>query len=116
MRTDCIGSLREALRHAGLDDQYGSIPPRNMAERLSPQIGNRTSQTGDAFQLSRGGRSAPHGSLSVTAPLLIVVFILALIPSVAAGVFIWVETSRILSIPSCSVNASAKLFAASNRF
>jgi hypothetical protein len=114
MRTDCIGSLREALRHAGLDDQYG-IPPRSMAERLRPQIGNRASQTGDAFQLSRGGR-APHGSLSVTAPLLIVVFILALMPSVAAGVFIWVERSRILSIPPCSVNASTELFAASNRF
>jgi hypothetical protein len=116
MRTDCIGSLREALRSAGLDDQYGGIPPRSMAERLRPPIGNRTSQTGDAFQQSRGRRSAPHGSLSVTAPLFIVVFILALMPSVAAGVFIWVERSRILSIPPCSVNASTELFAASNRF
>ena len=116
MRTDCIGSLREALRHAGLEDQYGSVPPRRMAERLGPQIGNRTSQPGDAFELSRGRRSRPRRGLSATAPLLIGLFILAVMPSVAAGIFIWVERSRIFSIPPCSVKASTELFAASNRF
>src|SRR5512137_2570427 len=107
MHNNCIVSLREALKQAGLDDQPNHVPPRIMAERLRPPSRSRpssvTSHLGEPAR-SRGERPLPaRRTRSMRANILLLAFVVGLIPAVSIGALIWVLTWRGLSASSCQL-------------
>ena len=108
MRTNCLGSLRAALRDAGLDDRCSDIPAGIMAERLRPRPQGRPQPT----DLSKLVTPAPpsrrrSGMTSVKLWVLLAAFTLGLIPSLAIAAAIWFDTSRSVTVYPCTMRTAA---------
>ena len=105
MRTNCLGSLRAALKDAGLDDRYNDIPAGMMAERLRPRPHIRPAQPSNPakFVASSVPSKRPAGISSVSIWALILAFTLGLIPSLAIGAAFWLEKSRTMTAYPCSI-------------
>jgi hypothetical protein len=108
MRTNCLGSLRAALKDAGLDDRCSDIPAGIMAERLRPRPQARPQPT-DLSKLvtppAQPRRRAGIGSVRLW--VLLVAFGLGLIPSLAIAAAIWFDTSRSVTAYPCTARTAA---------
>jgi hypothetical protein len=116
MRTNCIVSLKEALRQTGLDNQYSSMPPSLMAARLRPKPQARPT----SYEASHLGEAQkPRGDTTsswrpIVHWVLILALVLGLIPSLSIGAFIWFEKPRTMSAYPCPLRTSTGLVLSSN--
>jgi hypothetical protein len=108
MRTNCLGSLRAALKDAGLEDRYSDIPAGIMAERLRPRPQARPLPT-DLSKLVTP--PLPHRRLtdisSVRLWVLLLAFALGLIPSLAVAAAVWFDKSRSVTAYPCTMRTAA---------
>ena len=110
MRTNCLGSLRAALKDAGLDDRCGDIPAGMMAERLRPRPQTRAQPTDLSNLVTPAVEPVRRGRLSsVSVWVLLLAFALGLIPSLAIGAVLWLEQSRNTSASPCSLQTAVVL-------
>jgi len=108
MPTNCIVSLREALRQAGLDDRHSSIPPSVMAERLRPRpaVRSRNDEASSSASTFKPHADATSPWHPIGAWILTLAFLLGLVPSLSIGIFVWLATSRPLPAHPCPIVAT----------
>ena len=108
MRTNCLGSLRAALKDAGLEDRCSDIPAGIMAERLRPRPQERPQPT-DLSKLVPPPAPPRRrtGIASVSIWVLLVAFALGLIPSLAVAAAIWFDKSRGVMTYPCTIRTAA---------
>lgn len=104
MRTNCLGSLRAALKDAGLEDRCSDIPAGIMAERLRPRPQARPHPT-DLSKLVTAPMPPCRrtGIASVSLWVLLLAFALGLIPSLAIAAAIWFDKSRSVTAYPCTM-------------
>ena len=113
MRTNCLGSLRAALKDAGLEDRCSDIPAGIMAERLRPRPQERPQPT-DLSKLVPPPAPPRRrtGIASVSLWVLLVAFALGLFPSLAIAAAIWFDKSRSVTAYPCTMRTAAGLLTA----
>jgi hypothetical protein len=107
MRTNCLGSLRAALKDAGLEDRCSDIPAGIMAERLRPRPQARPQPTDLSKLVTPPAPPRRTGIGSVSLWILLAAFALGLIPSLAVAAAIWFDKAQSATAYPCTVRTAA---------
>lgn len=108
MRINCLGSLRAALKDAGLEDRCSDIPAGIMAERLRPRPQERPQPTDLSKLVAPPAQPRRRtGIASVSLWVLLIAFALGLIPSLAIAAAIWFDKSRSATAYPCTMRTAA---------